>query len=355
MAGKDFYQLLGISKSATAEEIKAAYRKLARQYHPDVNKAPDAQRKFTEVQKAYDVLSDTKQRGVYDQFGPAAFETGSAQDAAARAASGQGRGPHYNWSNVAGRRTGSGVGGGSGGASQFDPDDLNSIFESMFGGAGFGSRGGGGGGGGGGVGKEAGRKTTKRKATKKSPAWDGTVESQEEDLPKQELFIDFLTAARGGNKSVRIDSSGATIEVKIPPGIEQDAQLRAKNVGNSGSDVTFIIRIQAHKYFKRGEPADTGKGLDLYVEVPISISEATLGGPVSVPTLTQQVDLTIPPGTPSGSNFRLRGLGIVDSVGRKGDLYAKIKIVPPPGAMLSPIEATALREMASRGGPCRVW
>src|SRR5215831_563726 len=100
---RDYYEVLGVSKSASADEIRAAYRKLARKYHPDVNKDAEAQKKFTEVQQAYDILSDEAKRKVYDQFGPAAFETGGAANAAGRAAGqGQRGGPHYSWSNVGG-------------------------------------------------------------------------------------------------------------------------------------------------------------------------------------------------------------------------------------------------------------
>lgn len=332
MASRDFYDILGVGRKASADEIKSAYRKLARQLHPDVNKASDAQKKFTEVQNAYDVLSDEKKRGMYDQFGAAAFETGASQEAASRA----GRGPSYTWSNVGGR------GGGGGSPNMgFDPEDLGSIFESMFGGgAGPAPRGGGGSG--------RGRKGHSKRH----------VHEPEEAPTVRELHVDFMTAARGGPVSVRVGDGreARTIEVRIPAGIDTGGQLRVRAAtGTGGGDIIFTVLPQAHRHFRRGEHEDLGKGLDLYIDVPVSIAEATLGGQVSVPTLEGTVDLAIPPGSPSGRRLRLRGLGIVDGQGRKGDLYAILKIVPPPSATLSDLEATALRDIAARGGPYRTW
>jgi curved DNA-binding protein len=332
MASRDFYDILGVGRKASPDEIKSAYRKLARQLHPDVNKASDAQKKFTEVQNAYDVLSDEKKRGMYDQFGSAAFESGASQEAASRA----GRGPSYTWSNVGGR-------GGSGANPNmgFDPEDLGSIFESMFGGgAGPTPRSGGGG--------------SRRKAHSKRHA----PEHEPEAAPSvRELHVEFMTAARGGPVSVRVGDGpeARTIEVRIPAGIETGGQLRVRAASGGGGDIIFTVMPQSHRYFRRGEHEDLGKGLDLYIDVPVSIAEATLGAQVSVPTLEGTVELAIPSGSPSGRRLRLRGLGIVDGQGRKGDLYAIVKIVPPPSATLSDLEATALRDIAARGGPYRSW
>ena len=328
MASRDYYDILSVGKTANADEIKTAYRKLARQFHPDVNKAADAQKRFTEIQNAYDVLSDEKKRGTYDQFGPAAFESGAAQEAATRA----GRGPSYSWGNVGGSPAGNG-----GPNMGFDPDDLGSIFESMFGASGAAA------------GSESGRRKPRGRKRQYEP--------QEQAPVVRELQVDFITAAKGGPVNVRVGDGreARTIEVKIPAGTDTGSQLRVRVASGGLGDVVFTVLPQAHKFFRRGEHEDLGKGLDLFIDVPISIAEATLGGPVAVPTLDGKVDLAIPAGSPSGRRLRLRGLGITDAKGRQGDLYAILRIVPPPRATLSDVETTALRDISERGGPYRTW
>ncbi len=328
MAGRDYYDILGVGRQASADEIKSSYRKLARQYHPDVNKAPDAQRKFTEVQQAYDVLSDEKKRGMYDRFGHAAFESGAAEQAAARAAASGG--PHYSWTNVGG-------GGGAADASAmgFDPDDLGSIFESMFGGGP--SRG---------TGSGSRRKSHgKRKSAEPPPP------------ATADLHVDFMVAAKGGTQTVRLGEGkdARTIEVTIPAGCEAGTLLQGRSLDGRPSNVNFLIQPKAHRHFRRGEHEETGKGLDLSIDVPITIAEATLGAQVAIPTLGGTADLAVPEGSPSGRRLRLRGLGITDAQGRKGDLYAVLKIIPPPSATLSALEIAALKEIAARGGSCRPW
>lgn len=328
MAARDYYDILGVGRQASADEVKAAYRKLARQLHPDVNKAADAQRTFTEVQQAYDVLSDEKKRGIYDRFGHAAFESGAAEQAASRAASSGG--PHYSWSNVGG-------GGGAADASSmgFDPDDLGSIFESMFGGGP--ARGGG--------------STSRRKSHGKRKAAEPPPPST------ADLHVDFMVAAKGGTQAVRLGEGrdARTIEVSIPAGCEAGTQMRVRSTDGRTGDVILTVKPTAHRYFRRGEHEETGKGLDLFIEVPITIAEATLGAQVAVPTLGGTVDMAIPEASPSGRRLRLRGLGITDAQGRKGDLYAVLKIVPPPSATLSAPEIAAIKEISARGGTCRPW
>ncbi|MBS0195862.1 MAG: DnaJ domain-containing protein [Planctomycetes bacterium] len=332
MPSRDYYEVLGITKKATADEIRSAYRKLVRQYHPDVNKAPDAQKKFTEIQHAYDVLSDDKKRPLYDQFGPAAFETGSAQEAAQRAGS-RGSGPHYSWSNV---------GGAPRGDPGFDPDDLASVFESVFGGAGASAQWPG----------DTNSKSKRRGGRRPRTSAEATPEPVHRDLD-----VDFLTAARGGTQTLRLSEGGAarTIELTIPRAIETGTQMRVRADARGGSDIVFTIRVQPHKFFRRGEFEHTGKGLDLYLDLPLTIAEATLGASVPVPTLDAQVEVTIPPGTPSGRKLRLRGKGLRGDKGQDGDLFVVVRIVPPTGATLSATEASVLRDIASRGGPCRPW
>lgn len=370
MASRDYYDILGVGKRAGADDIKSAYRKLARQLHPDVNKAADAQRKFTEVQNAYDVLSDGKKRGVYDQFGPSAFESGASEQAASRAAGyRQGRGSQNNQGGVGGRANAgtyswSNVGGGTSAGEQgpgfgdFDPEDLGSIFESMFGG---GSQPGGAGAAPG-EGKRkstSGRRAGRTRNVSPSGHAAGSGEGGDQEAqPTAELSIDFLTAAKGGSQRVAARAGGGqrgAVDVTIPAAVEEGTLLRVPGGGEAGADLILKVRIAAHRYFRRGESVDQGVGLDLYVDVPLSIAEATLGGAVPVPTLGDNVELQLPPGSPSGRKMRLRGLGLVDPKGRKGDLYALLKIVPPPRATISDLEATLLKEIASRGGAYRAW
>ena len=333
MASRDFYDILGVGRKATADEIRAAYRKLARQFHPDVNKSADAQKRFTEVQNAYDALSDDKKRAMYDQFGSAAFETGSSQEAASRARAG----PHYGWENVGGRRGGGSVHVNGG---DFDPEDISSIFESVFGGGGFGGQGSVASGDRGGA-KKRGRKVRMHEAA---------------EPIARDVEVEFLTAARGGVQTLRFAGGGSTrtVEVTIPAGIETGQQLRIRG-GENQPEVLLTIKVGAHAWFRRGEFEHTGKGLDVFVDVPISIAEATLGASVAVPTLDGRVDVSIPPGTPSGRKLRLREQGIRDAAGRVGDLYVMVKIVTPSGATLSPTEADQLRSIAAKVVPHRPW
>lgn len=317
MAKRDYYEVLGVSKSASADEIRKAYRKLARQYHPDVNKSPDAQKRFTEVQEAYDVLSDATKKKTYDQFGHAAAE------GAAGARSG---GPHYSWSNV----------GGGGGPQNIDMEDLGTMFDAFFGGRG--------GGGEGGMGGMGGRSRTR--AGRKARPVQEEVEAVEHELP-----ITFMTAIRGGTESLRLDQNGKTktIEVQIPKGVAEGARLRVK--GATDGDLILRVRIGDHPLFRRSElrgQQGGHQGLDLYLDLPLSIAEATLGATIPVPTLEGTVELTIPPGTASGKKLRLKGRGIQDAQGTKGDLYVITRIVPPPGGELSNDEADALRKISLR-------
>lgn len=310
MSKRDYYEVLGVGKSASADDIRRAYRKLARQYHPDVNKAPDAQKKFTEVQEAYDVLSDVAKRKSYDQFGHAAEARASAPGG------GGAGGPQYQWSNAGGT---------------MDMDDLGSMFDAFFGGMG---------------GKQgAGPRGSKARRARPQREEPESAPSQEHDLP-----ITFMTAVKGGKEPVRFDQDGRTrtIEVNVPRGVAEGAKLRIKGAAD-GQDLILKVRIGDHPVFRRTEVKGQGdQGLDLYLDLPLDLSEATLGATVPVPTLDGRVELTIPPGTPSGRKLRLKGKGIEDVQGRKGDLYVITRIVPPTGGELSSEEADALRRLCAR-------
>lgn len=319
--GRDYYDVLGVSRTAPADDIKKAYRAAARKLHPDVNKAPDAQKKFTEVQNAYDVLSDEKKRRAYDQFGEAGV-SGAAG----------GAGPAPGWGGAAGPGGYRVNVGGQG----FDPDDLSSMFETFFGGAGSG-RGGGA--------RSGGRKGSRRAAPR-----------SEEPAPEvHDVKVDFMRAVRGGSESLRVSSGGAarSVDVKIPAGIPSGATMRLRGLGpldHDGDPTDLLIRvlIEPHPLFRRGEGAEAGKSLDVYLDVPLSIAEATLGATVHVPTLAGSVDLKIPPGTASGKKLRVRGQGIAPAGGAAGDLYAVIQIVPPKLDDLLPEERRVLETLGAK-------
>ncbi len=268
---RDYYEVLGVPREASEADLKKAYRKLARQHHPDRNPGDkNAETRFKEVQEAYDVLSDKTKKAQYDRFGFAG----------------------------AGGGFGSGGGGGGGGGNPFggggpagfdfgniDPENLASIFE-QFGGMGGGGR--------------AGRR--KRQAP-----------PQEAEA---EVSIPFLTAARGGTVSLSID--GRHLDVKVPPGVEEGKKLRLSGQGPGGGDLLVKLRIDPHAYFRR-------EGNNVLLEAPLSVGEAILGAKIDVPTLDgSQVTVKIPPGTSSGARLRLRGKGIAG-----GDQVVEIKIVVP--------------------------
>jgi len=291
---RDLYDVLGVPRTASADEIRRAHRRLVRELHPDVNKAPDAAERFAEVQEAYEILSDQEKRKQYDQFGFAAF------DAEATQSSHRGRsGGTYTWSSVGGP--------GFGGATEgFDAEDISSIFEEFFGArrSGFGGEG-----------------FHERVRARPQRGRDLRVQTT----------VSFYTAAHGGVESLSLKRGGAqqTIEVKIPRGIADGATLRIAGKGEPGrnggppGDLLLTVRVAPHPLFRRD-------GLDVSLDLPLTIAEAALGATVSVPTpLGERVELKVPAGTSSGAKLRLRGKGLEDAQGRRGDLYAVVKIVAP--------------------------
>ena len=273
-AGRDYYDVLGVSRTATADEIRNAWRALVRQYHPDVSDAPDAEARFNEIQEAYDVLSDETKRSEYDRFG--------------RVGGGGGAG---GW-----------PGGGAGGAS-VDASQFQDIFEEMFSG-----------GGGGGFSQGGFRARSEPRSQRGS------------DL-RMTLSITFRTAALGGTEQVKL-KDGTSIEVKIPAGIEDGGTLRLKGRGGPGvqggdaGDLLLTVRVGQHPALRR-------VGLDLFMDVPVNIAEAALGTLVRVTLLTETIDLKVPPGTGSGRKLRVSGQGVTDAAGTAGDFYAVIQIVAP--------------------------
>lgn len=277
---RDHYEVLGVKRDASEDEIKKAYRSLARKYHPDRNPGDKpAEAKFKEVQEAYDVLSDKAKRQQYDQFGFAGPQMG-----------GGGGGPgEFHWGA-----------GAPGGFQNIDPAQAQEIFDQMFGGLGgevpgmggtFGQRGRGRGG-------------------------RGRRAAPEPEAVSSEVNIPFLTAALGGTVSLRID--GREIDVKIPHGVEEGQTLRVKGQGPGGADLHLKLHIDPHPYFQR-------EGHNVILAVPLTLTEAVLGGKVDVPALDGQVlSVKVHAGTSSGTRLRLRGKGI-----KGGDLLLEFKIVVP--------------------------
>ncbi len=308
MADRDYYEVLGVARDATADQIKKAYRGLARKHHPDANPGDKtAEVKFKEVQNAYDILSEPEKKARFDQFGHAAFDGGGPF------------GPRAGASEWAARQ-----GGGGGG---FDDFDLSAFLGPNAGGGAAGTGGGGGGGGGGGIfddilnrmkggDRGAGRRTSSGRPRR------------EPEVAEAAITIPFLTAVRGGETSIELqreDGRSETKLIKLPAGLESGAKIRLKGQGDASQQVDLVITItvEPHPHFSR-------EGRNLTVEVPITVAEAVLGAKVDVPTLDGLKTMSIPPGTSTGQKLRLRGQGVAASKAQpEGDLYIIPKVMVP--------------------------
>lgn len=266
MAKRDYYEILGVSKSASLDEVKKAYRKLALEWHPDRNKKPEANEKFKEINEAYAVLSDSKKRSQYDQFGDAAFKPGSGGAGSGFARQGPFTYTYYS-------------DGGQGGGFPFGADFIDpfEIFEQFFGG-GFG---------------------------------------RASNRPRREAYqltIDFMEAMKGVMKEVHLPHGRKTI--KIPAGVDTGSRIRF-------DDFDIVIEVRPDRKFKR-------EGDDLIVDHEIPYTVAVLGGNIDVPTIDGDLKLRIQPGTQPGTLIRLRGKGAphVRASGR-GDEYVRIGLRIP--------------------------
>ncbi|MEO5882908.1 MAG: DnaJ C-terminal domain-containing protein [Caldimonas sp.] len=321
MKYKDYYESLGLPRTATQDDIKKAYRKLARKYHPDVSKLPDAEARFKEINEANEVLKDPEKRAAYDQMG-------------SNWKAGQEFQPPPNWDEgfeFRSARPGGGMGGGgSPFGADFDPSDF---FESLFG---RGARG-------------AGGASARR-----------SVSSQGEDH-RAKALIDLADAYRGAERSIvlrvpketpdgRVALEERRLDVHIPRGIRPGQQLRLARQGASGGnggppgDLYLEIAFNPHPLFRI-------EGADIHVDLPVSPWEAALGATVDAPTPEGTVQLTLPKGSAQGRKLRLkaRGLPATRASGTAGDLYVVLSIALPPAEGAKGREAYEALEKAFAG------
>ena len=345
MAKRDYYEVLGVGRNADAKEIKSAYRKLAKKYHPDMNPGDkQAEQKFKEVTEAYNVLSDTEKKKLYDQFGFAAFEEG--------ASAGQGYG--QNTGGGFGHGFGGfGFGGGDGGGTyreyHFNSSDGNmddifgDIFGDMFRGQNAGGFGGQSGHGGGFRSHYGGGFTD----------GFGSGRQRGSDL-QSEVTVSFEEAAFGCEKTIRISDSqnggrAQTLQVHVPAGIDNGKSIRLKGKGAPGyggapaGDLLLKVKIEPKDGFER-------KGMDIYTTAQIPFTTAVFGGEARVATLKGDVMCRIPEGTQSGGKIRLKGKGIVSmkDPAVHGDQYVTIQIQVP--RVMSPEARMKLREFQQAMG-----
>jgi DnaJ-class molecular chaperone len=265
---KDFYEVLDVPKSASKDEIKTAYRKMALKFHPDRNKSPDAEDKFKEINEAYEVLSNDQKKSAYDQFGHAAFDPNSGP--AGGHTYTQQNGPNFTYTQ-----------GGNPFGADFDFGGFSNpfdIFEQFFGGG------------------------------------ASYRQQNHKQLTTYKIAISFLEAANGVEKEVMID--GKKKNIKIPAGVDDGQRIRFH-------DFILYIDVQPDKIFKR-------EGNDVFVTVTLSFSQAVLGTTIEVPTLTEPLTVRVKPATQPNTLIRLRGKGIRDVNGYGvGDLYIRLLVEIP--------------------------
>jgi len=277
MAAKsDYYDILGVSKGASAEEIKKAYRKQALEWHPDRHREDKeaAEKRFKEINEAYQILSDREKRSAYDQFGHSAFAPGGGFGGQA----GYGQSPFTQAGRYGPFTYTYTTRGGDGGNpfASFDFGDPFDIFEQFFGGSPFGAR--------------------------------------QRQIPRYSMTLDFMEAVKGVEKEVSIE--GKKRKVKIPGGVDEGSRI---NFG----DFLLSINVRPHDVFQRDDS-------DIYVNVGIPFSLAALGGDIKVPTIDGDIKIRVRPGTQGGTMVRLREKGIPNLRGRgKGDEYVRINVIVP--------------------------
>lgn len=286
---RDPYTVLGVSHTSTDDEIKSAYRNLAKKFHPDVNPGKkDIEQKFKEINAAYDILGDTDKRAKFDR---GEMDSGGNER----------QQQYQQWRSNRSRGAEA-----SGDFADFVAED---IFADLFGGT-----------------RARGTRFTGNWGVGEDPFAAAKQRSRGSDI-QQALHVSFVEAAMGGRKRVSLPS-GKTIEVAVPPGTENGRKLRLKGQGQGGQregsagDAIIEIHVEPHPFF-------TAKGQDIHLELPVTFYEASLGAAVTTPTLEGPVEIKIPKGSNSGTVLRLRGKGIPDPQGARGDQYVKLKVILP--------------------------
>ena len=275
----DYYAVLGVSKTASKEEIKQAYRKLARQYHPDKNKEPKAEAKFKQVNEAYEVLSDDDKRAKYDRYG-------SAWQAAQN---GQGPSPGFDF------EWGGDVG------DLFGKSGFSSFFENLFGG------------------------TTSSRSWGNDLFGDRWNQAPNTDQ-EAAISLTLEEALQGGQRRLSLQNpvtkETKNLNVNIPAGIRTGQRLRLAGQGDSGGDLYLKIQLRDHPQFRL-------KGDDLYTDLHLTPAQAALGGQVELVTLEGRLKIKVPAGSSSDRKIRLRNLGFPKGGDQRGDLFARVQINVP--------------------------
>ncbi|MFE7122957.1 DnaJ C-terminal domain-containing protein [Streptomyces sp. NPDC057617] len=289
---QDYYEVLDVSRTASDEEIQQAYRKLARRHHPDINKDPEAEERFKDVNEAYSVLADPKTRARYDRFGPAFRQIPeNAEEYSERVAAAGARGAG-GWTSAGG-----GVRFGQGPGSAYQDVDFEDLFGGLFG---AGVRGGP-------------RRTV-----------PGADQEAELELTVEEAY-------RGGRRRISLAGPAGRrdYQVDVPRGVREGQRIRLAGEGARGSpdapagDLYLRVRIKPHERYRL-------EGRDIHVRLPVTPWEAALGATVPLPTPGGTAKVTVPPGSSSGRRLRLRGEGMPHPRGTDGDLYAEVRVMVPP-------------------------
>jgi molecular chaperone DnaJ len=319
---RNYYDTMGVARNASAKDIRKAYRRLARQHHPDVNPGDKAaEARFKEINAAYEVLSDAEKRRKYDRYGDQ-WQYADQIEQAQRQSAGR-------WSF------------GRGGT--FDPGDINlggdlgDLFQGIF--RGFGRR----------PGRQRGRDVQQPVEVTLEEAYHGTIRvlQMEREEPcatcggQGQVAGAICHVCRGAGAIAK----PRRLEVKIPPGVRDGSRVRAAGEGGVGpagaGDLYLVVSVRPHERFER-------RGDDLYTDVDVPLTDAVLGGEVQVPTMTSRVMLKVPPLTQNGRNIRLSGLGMPRLGGNgRGDLYARVKVALPQE--LSPEERELFEKLRAKG------